>query len=252
MPKLDLFLSQPHDCGYRLEQRASTLFVDPMAPMDDTLYAFLLAQGFRRSGRHVYCHHCAECQACLAVRLPVAAFAWRRSLRRVWRRNQDLTIQVLPATFTQERFDLYHRYIQHRHGDGPMKNPHPEAFSEYLFSPWSTTRCVEFRQGSRLLMVAVLDYLPEAASAVYTFFDPTETARSLGTYAILWQVQEATKWEKQHLYLGYWIDNCQKMHYKSRFRPLETYQARTWRPLETTGDVTLATTEDAIVKRTPS
>ncbi|MEO5363372.1 MAG: arginyltransferase [Magnetococcus sp. DMHC-8] len=227
-PALNLFLSRPHDCGYLPERRAATLFVDPDVAMNDMLYAFLLERGFRRSGGHVYCHYCPACRACQAVRVPVADHLPSRSQRRVWQRNQDLSVRVLPAGFTQERFDLYRDYIAGRHQDGPMADPGPGDFSDYLIASWSMTRFVEFRRERRLVMVAVMDILPVGLSAVYTFFSPEEAARSLGTFAVLWQIRETLGLDKSHLYLGYWIAECQKMHYKSRFQPLEIHRGQQW------------------------
>lgn len=227
-PALNLFLSRPHECGYLPERRAATLFVDPDVAMNDTLYGFLVERGFRRSGTHVYCHYCPSCRACQAVRVPVADYTMSRNLRRIWQRNQDLTIRVLPAGFTQERFELYQRYLQGRHQDGPMANATPGDFSDYLLASWCMTRFVEFRKNNCLVMVAVTDILPTALSAVYTFFSPEERARSLGTYAILWQIRETIGLDKSHLYLGYWIADCQKMDYKARFQPMEMYQGQQW------------------------
>jgi arginyl-tRNA--protein-N-Asp/Glu arginylyltransferase len=31
-----------------------------------------------------------------------------------------------------------------------------------------------------------------------------------------------------YLYLGYWIKHCQKMSYKTNYRPLELLQENTW------------------------
>ncbi|MEO5352654.1 MAG: arginyltransferase [Magnetococcus sp. XQGC-1] len=227
-PALNLFLSRPHECGYLPERQAATLFVDPDVAMNDSLYSFLLERGFRRSGGHVYCHYCPACRACQAVRVPVADYSFNRAMRRVWRCNQDLTVRVLPAGFSEERFRLYHAYISGRHHDGLMANPTPADFNDYLIASWSTTRFVEFRQGERLLMVAVMDILPESTSAIYTFFSPDEAARSLGTYAILWQIRATMGLDKSHLYLGYWISGCRKMDYKSRFQPLEILRGQQW------------------------
>ncbi|MBF0161190.1 MAG: arginyltransferase [Magnetococcales bacterium] len=227
-PTLNLYLSRSHACGYLADRLAATLFVDPEVAMNDILYAFLMERGFRRSGGHVYCPYCPTCRACQAVRVPVVDYRLPRSMRRVWQRNQDLTVRMMLPAYTQERFELYRDYINGRHQGGPMANPSPDDFMDYLIAPWSTTRFVEFRQGERLLMVAVTDILPTALSAVYTFFRPDEAARSLGSYAILWQIHEALGLEKSHLYLGYWIAECQKMDYKARFQPLELYQGRQW------------------------
>lgn len=227
-PALNLFLSRPHTCGYLPDRQAATLFVDPDVAMNNTLYGFLVARGFRRSGTHVYCHYCPSCRACQAVRVPVADHIMNRSLRRIWQRNQDLTIRVLPAGFTPERFALYAGYLQGRHPDGPMANATPDDFNDYLIAPWCMTRFVEFRDHHRLVMVAVTDILSTGLSAVYTFFSPEERARSLGTYAILWQIRETIGLDKPYLYLGYWIAGCQKMDYKARFQPLEIYQGQQW------------------------
>ena len=39
--------------------------------------------------------------------------------------------------------------------------------------------------GNRLIAVAYVDALPEALAAIYCYYDPTEGARSLGTFNIL-------------------------------------------------------------------
>jgi arginine-tRNA-protein transferase len=65
---------------------------------------------------------------------------------------------------------------------------------------------------------------------VYTFFDPDEAKRSLGTLAILSQLEWARRDGRAHLYLGYWIDGHRKMDYKRRFAAIETFDGREWHP----------------------
>lgn len=231
MHNLSLLLSPSHECGYLDGQQAATLFADPMLEMDNTLYEFLLERGFRRSGGHVYRHYCSDCESCVAVRVPVNLFKPSRTFKRVWRRNQDLEVMVKTPTFSQERFDLYHRYLGSRHPGGPMENPNPNDFLEFLTASWAMSRFVEFRLKGVLVMVVVLDLLPSGMSAVYTFYDPHHASRSLGTYGILWQIREANGLEKKYLYLGYWIDKSQKMRYKVRFQPLQGYQNNQWLPI---------------------
>ena len=80
--------------------------------------------------------------------------------------------------------------------------------------------------------MAVTDYLPTGLSAMYTFFSPTEARRSLGTYAVLWQVHRARELGLPHVYLGYWIRESPKMAYKDRFRPAEVWNGARWGELE--------------------
>ena len=64
------------------------------------------------------------------------------------------------------------------------------------------------------------------------FFDPGETRRGLGVYAILWQIQQAAAMGLEYLYLGYWIKDCRKMSYKQEYQPLEAWRDGVWRPLD--------------------
>ncbi|MFL6712680.1 MAG: hypothetical protein ACJ8LN_07095, partial [Sulfurifustis sp.] len=91
----------------------------------------------------------------------------------------------------------------------------------------------EMREASKLLGVAVVDRLDDGLSAVYTFYEPFETARGLGTFAILWEIQYARSIGLQWLYLGYWIGESRKMAYKTNFHPLEGYRNGQWAELVT-------------------
>ena len=63
---------------------------------------------------------------------------------------------------------------------------------------------------------------------MYTFYEPTEERRSLGRFAILWQIGEALHLELEAVYLGYWIKNCKKMNYKTQYRPIELLINQRW------------------------
>jgi arginine-tRNA-protein transferase len=109
-----------------------------------------------------------------------------------------------------------------------MDDAEASDFRRFLTAPWSPTLFMELRLGERLLAVAVTDVCLNGISAVYTFFDPGESARSLGTYAILQQVEFARRRGMPWLYLGFWIDGHPKMDYKRRFRPLQIRTADGW------------------------
>ena len=228
---IKLYLTPPHPCPYLPGLDSVNLIADPSHPMDPWQYGRLVARGFRRSGGHVYRPHCPNCQACVPVRIPVRRFRPDRSQRRCLRRNADLTAHSVLPHLTDEYFDLYRRYLQQRHPGGGMDEPTPDSFEAFLMAPWSETRFVEFRHRGRLLAVAVADLLPDGFSAVYTFYEPDETRRGLGTLAILWQVEAARRRHLRHVYLGYWIADSPKMAYKIRFQPLEGYRHGQWRTL---------------------
>ncbi len=91
--------------------------------------------------------------------------------------------------------------------------------------------CDLFFYCSVLVSVAFLYILENALSAIYTFFDPGADRRSLGVYAILWEIEQVRSRGLEYLYLGYWIRDCQKMAYKSDYRPLQIYTNSSWTTL---------------------
>jgi arginine-tRNA-protein transferase len=226
--RLLLYATPAHECSYIPAREAVTLFADPDHPKDPWLQGALTEQGFRRSGRHIYRPRCPQCSACEPVRVCAQAFAPNRSQRRTWRRNRDLQVQVREQSFVREHYDLYVRYVTQRHPDGGMDDPTPGKYEDFLLCPWSDTRLIEFRECDELIAVAVSDRLPEALSAVYTFFAPEHESRGLGVYAVLWQIHAARQAGMRWLYLGYAIDACRKMAYKQLYRPQERFRNGRW------------------------
>ncbi len=228
---LKVYTTYPHSCSYLEGREATTLFVDPRQPVDQKLYSKLSVLGFRRSGNHIYRPHCAQCNACVPARIPVAEFEPRRGQKRIWQRNQDLRLACTDDINDDEAFDLYRRYISLRHADGDMHPPDREQYETFLNSVWGCTRFFRFYEKGNLIAVAVVDTLEDGLSAIYTFFDPQANKRSLGVYAILWEIEQARQLGLDYLYLGYWIRDCQKMSYKSDYRPLQVYNNSRWSTL---------------------
>ena len=226
-----LLLGTEHACGYLADRSARSAFIDPEFPLSSLRYGVLLDLGFRRSGAYVYRPACAACKDCLAARVPVAEFQPDRSQRRCLRRNQDLKLGQ-ESSLGEEHYALYRRYLASRHAGGGMNPEDYKAFRTFLECAWGDTQFWTLRQGSRLLAVAVVDIVPSGISAVYTFFDPDERNRSLGTCAVLRQIEQARAMGKSYVYLGYWVANSPKMDYKRRYRPLEILEKDTWKRLD--------------------
>jgi len=224
----DIFLSMPHPCSYLPARTATTLFIDPRYPLDKERYGHYTRLGFRRSGDLIYRPHCASCQACIPVRIPVARFAPSRGQRRVWNRNQDLTVISQEPGFRREHFNLYLRYQRVRHAGGGMDDPDPQKYLDFLMSQRLDTVFLEFRLRQQLLAVAIADRLPDGLSAVYTFFDPDAMRRGLGVFAILQEIANCREQRLPYLYLGYWIAESSKMAYKQDFHSVEIYRDGEW------------------------
>ena len=110
-----------------------------------------------------------------------------------------------------------------------MDHRDPDRYREFMVDSSIETVFIEFRLDGKLVALAVCDLPDDGMSAVYTFFDPHMPKRSLGTYAILKQIEYVRDMELDWVYLGYWIENCRKMNYKTNFRPMFGYVNKEWR-----------------------
>ena len=228
LARLKFYATQPHACSYLPNEQATTLFLDPSQPMNGQIYAELSELGFRRSGDHLYRPHCQLCKACVPARIPIARFRPSRKQTRVPKRNLDIKVTRCDPGFTEERYQLYARYISERHADGDMFPPSRGQFSTFLVSHLPYAFFYEMRVEDRLIGIAVTDVLPNGMSAVYTFYDPSEEKRSLGVFGILWQIAETRRLGLDAVYLGYWIKGCRKMSYKTEYRPIELFVNQRW------------------------
>ncbi|RMX07234.1 arginyltransferase [Allofranklinella schreckenbergeri] len=235
---LPLSVTAPYPCSYLPGATARSLLVTPGDVVDTQVYSALVDKGFRRSGLFTYRPLCQGCNACQTLRLPVQSFAPNRSQRRTWRQHQALTVHIAAPRMQAEHYALYQRYLKARHSGGGMESDSASDYEQLLLRSRVNTQLVEFwaasEQGeAQLRMVSVVDVLQQGLSAVYTFYD--DAINGLGTFGILWLVHWARQLGLAHVYLGYWIEGCAKMAYKTRFLPCEILQDGRWVRLERTG-----------------
>ncbi|SMQ65916.1 arginine-tRNA-protein transferase [Pseudidiomarina planktonica] len=222
-------LTSSAPCGYLPDQqeRLAVMVEDAQQATTPAHYQLLLERGFRRSHNDLYRPWCDHCQACQSLRVDVAGFQPSRSQKRVLAKNQDLELTI-GGKFGAEQQALFCDFINQRHQDGAMYPPQPDRFLDWVSCDWLDPVWLQWHSNETLVAVAVCDRLPQALSAMYTFFDPAQSQRSLGTFCVLKQLELAKQWQIPWLYLGYQIDDCQKMNYKAKFKPNERYIGNRW------------------------
>ncbi len=231
-PLQNFYVLEPNLCPYLPGRTERKLLTEISGPDARQRYDLLSRAGFRRSHRFAYRPACANCSACVPVRVGVEAFQAGRSLRRIQRANADLTASMAPAKASPEQYALFRHYIESRHGDGQMTGMTEQEDRAMVEASDIDTRLAEFRApDGTLLAVCLLDWLSDGPSAVYSFFDPEQSRRSLGTFVVLWLIEAAREAGAAHVYLGYWIEGSRKMTYKARFRPLEALIGTAWTAL---------------------
>jgi arginine-tRNA-protein transferase len=228
---IQFYATATYRCSYLPGEQARSQVAAPGHMIHAENYSSLVEQGFRRSGLFTYRPHCDSCSACVPVRVDCQNFAPNRSQRRAWRAHQHLRPHITALSWSSEHFELYSRYQLARHPGGGMDEDSRTQYSQFLLASRVNSRLVEFRdEHGKLHMVAIIDILNEGLSSVYTFYDP-DTAGSLGTFGILWQIHQCRQMNLPWLYLGYWIEQSPKMAYKSNFKPVQCRIDGHWQPL---------------------
>ncbi len=218
-------------CPYLPAQSERKLITELTGRDARALYDDLCRAGFRRSHHLAYRPSCAGCNACVPVRVAVERFEDGRSSRRIRKANADLTGGPVGLRATAEQYRLFARYERSRHADSEMAAMTFGDYRAMIEDSAIETRLIEFRDADRTLVGGCLiDVVDDGYSAVYSFFEPTSMRRSLGTFMVLWLIDDARAEGLPYIYLGYWIAESDKMSYKTRFRPLEALGENGWQP----------------------
>ena len=235
------YLTAPSPCPYLAGQEERKVFTHLVGERAGELNDLLTHGGFRRSQSIAYRPACESCRACVSVRVVAEDFRPTRKHaphRRAQRRHRR---EMRIAAPTSEQYSVFRAYLDTRHRDGGMADMTVLDYAMMVEDSHVETRIIEYRRGRtrhqrprrrQLLAVALTDVLGDGLSMVYSFFDPEEAARSLGTFMILDHIARARRMGLAYVYLGYWVPGSRKMDYKGRFLPQERLMPDGWARVE--------------------
>jgi len=222
-----LGISQEFPCNYLPKQQERLLIAVDDRLQTSEQYAWLMSQGFRRSGEQIYRPHCLHCTACHSLRVLVGEYKPSKSQRRLINKNNKFTVKS-STHLSENYYPLFEKYINKIHSDGSMFPANISQYNSFLSSELTNQLFLEIWDNDKLISVAVTDDLDNALSAVYTFYHPDYRDKGIGMYSILEQIELAKELNKEFLYLGYQIDECKKMNYKNKFYPHQILKDNCW------------------------
>jgi leucyl-tRNA---protein transferase len=231
------YLTAPSPCPYLAGKEERKVFTHLVGERAPELNNILTQGGFRRSQSIAYRPACEGCRACVSVRVVAGEFTPTRNLRRIIARNSDLVGDMKIAVPTSEQYSIFRAYLDSRHRDGGMADMTVLDYAMMVEDSHIETRVIEYRrrvgdgegrQAGDLIAVALTDVLGDGLSMVYSFFEPDEASRSLGTFMVLDHIARAKQMGLAYVYLGYWVRGSRKMDYKSRFLPQERLTPDGW------------------------
>lgn len=194
--------------------------------LSDNTINYFLENGFRRNGNYIYTMACPHCQACIAIRLNPVDFIKNRNQKRVWRRNQDLSIIIKPLQITNEKLAICDKFLKERFPD--KGSSALDYYAGFFVNPLKRTYEFEMWNGRHLIGVSIIDVFGDSLNCVYYYFDPGEKKRSPGTFNILYLLDYALKKRFKYVYLGYLIKEVSAMAYKANFRSHELFFNGEW------------------------
>lgn len=219
------FFSINIGCPYGLPYIA-TFHQATFSPLSERVMELFLAAGYRRNGDCLYTMHCKECKGCIPIRLKPRLFRPNRNQKRSVKVNCDVDIEFKPLRLDEENLDLCDRFLQERY---PRENNSARGyFRDFFLTNIVSSAQLQFRVDGRLIGTSIVDIGDNWLNAVYFYFDPAESKRSLGTFNIMKLVDVCLDWGVEFLYLGYLIENVSAMSYKSNFNPHFIYVDEQW------------------------
>jgi arginyl-tRNA--protein-N-Asp/Glu arginylyltransferase len=233
------FVTNPSPCPYLPGKSERKVFTELSGDNASELNDALGRIGFRRSQNVAYRPSCADCSACVSVRVVAKQFTPNATQRKLIRRNSDLQVTACKPWSTEEQYALLQRYLHARHPGGGMTEMDEMDFADMVEQTPVDSYVVEYREpgiGGRpgkLVGACLTDRQGDGLSMIYSFFDTELPHRQgLGNYIIMDHLTRAAAAGLPYVYLGYWVEGSQRMQYKIRYRPLEKLSRHGWVPFE--------------------
>jgi arginine-tRNA-protein transferase len=232
-PREIVVFDEQHDCPYFAGRPARLPLRLPVRRLHPDELDERLALGDRRQGPLLYRPDCPDCAACVPLRIDVQRFAFGRSHRRIYARGlRDFDLELGPPMADERRVELYNRHkLERRLGEEDSRIDE-FGYRAFLGETCCDTYELRMLRDGHLVGVSVFDCGASALSAVYCYYDPDYSRWSLGTFAILRQIELCRKLGLRYLYLGLYVEGCEAMTYKARYLPHQQRRTGGWVAVE--------------------
>jgi len=227
-PPLFQEIEPPRPCSY-LPGESATLEYRADVGLSPGELEELVRRGWRRFGQQVFRPACSACSQCVPVRIDVRNFEPSKSQRRTFRKNEQISVEFVPAGLSLQHVELYnawHDDMEERR-DWPEQSVTWQAYAQsFLAGQFPSAHELRYWDGNELMGVGLIDVMPTGLSSIYFYHAPHWRSLGPGTFSLLCEIDLARRLGKDFVYLGYWIAACPSMSYKNRFHPYERLLGR--------------------------
>jgi len=207
-------------CPYLPDRDARMPLRLPSAKLNGAEFDQRLAEGDRRSGVYLYRTACPTCSACEPIRVIADQFEPSKTMKRVKKRgDSEITVVIGKPVVDAIHVDLFNLHRRERGLDHDHSEVDAFGYEMFLAETCCETFEMSYYLKDRLIGAAICDRGSNSISAVYCYFDPSESKLSPGVYSVLKQIELCQQERYEYLYLGLFIAESPHMSYKARYQP---------------------------------
>jgi arginine-tRNA-protein transferase len=189
----------------------------------------LIQRGWRRFGKMFFRPICSDCNKCESLKIDVNSYNFSKSQRRVIKKSSKFKIIIQSPSLTKQHLELFRQYHDYMEDKRDWQHQNVSADNYYAsFVDGANNFAYEvlYFDNNKLIGVDLIDILEDGISSIYFYYDPDYQKFSLGKYSIYQQIELAKKLSLAWIYLGYYVQECQSLSYKSQYKPYLTLQGR--------------------------
>ena len=224
----NFYLSNTENCSYVDNKKERKIFTIMDNPNNADEYESLIKFGFRRSHNILYNQVCDSCNLCKSIRINCVNFNPSKSQKRVIKKNYGIYEKKLKARPSLKQFELFKKYLKFKHDKSEMNEMNYYDYKKMMEAPGIATKIYEYYYEKKLVACVISDFLDDSISMVYSFYSEEILKNSIGKYMILDHLELAKNLNKNYVYLGYWVEGCNKMDYKSKFNSSQVLMNSKW------------------------
>ena len=189
----------------------------------------LIERGYRRFGKMYFRPVCQTCHECQSIKIDTDKYQFSKSEKRVMNKAQHIKSYIQKPTLTQEHLDLFEKYhlsMRDKKGWDYQKTDPQHYYNSFVNGHEDFGYEVLYYDENKLIGVDLIDVLQDGISSIYFYYDPDYHKLSLGKLSLLLQIKFAQKSNKKWIYLGYYVEDCPSLSYKSEYAPYLTLEGR--------------------------
>ncbi|MDD2791314.1 MAG: arginyltransferase [Sulfurimonas sp.] len=189
----------------------------------------LIERGYRRFGKMYFRPICSDCNECQSIKIDVANFSFSKSQRRVLKKASHITSYIQRPTLSKTHLELFEKYHLEMHNKKgwDYQETTPQHYQNSFVSGHNEFGYeILYFDADKLIGVDLIDILEDGISSIYFYYDPDYNELALGKLSLYNQILFARQKSKQWIYLGYYVEECPSLSYKSHYKPYLTLEGR--------------------------